>query len=152
LRSISIDEGDELRNTVSAPHGIAVTIGIAIVFLLAGCTIAEWAKRLPLGRSGSAALTPSGSAAALPGYVPETTWTDEPWPLTISEGTLACESISANLGRVTFTTGGNTYWVNGIAKAAQRYADLDEIWRDNPDIPGTKVNIGPLIDRGLALC
>ncbi|WP_420714692.1 DUF2511 domain-containing protein [Mycobacterium sp. Aquia_213] len=80
------------------------------------------------------------------------TWTDGPWPLTVGEGTLACEKLGAHLRRVTFTTGGAIYRVNGTAKAAHKYAHLDQIWRDNPDIPGTKINIGPLLDRGLALC
>ncbi|GBG39628.1 hypothetical protein NJB14197_38740 [Mycobacterium montefiorense] len=53
---------------------------------------------------------------------------------------------------MTFTYGGATYWVNGTAKAAHTYADLVTIWRDNPDIPGTKIDIGPLLDRGSALC
>ncbi|KLO45365.1 hypothetical protein ABH37_00790 [Mycobacterium haemophilum] len=100
----------------------------------------------------SSATLPSPSAAHPGGFVSEATWTDGPWPLTVSEGTLACHPLGAHLGRVTFTSGGTTYWVNGTAKAAHKYADLDDIWRDNPDIPGTKINIGPLLDRGLALC
>lgn len=69
------------------------------------------------------------------------------WPFTVSSGRLRCESGSA----VVFATGGNEYAVNGAA-SSQGYPDIDPIWRDNPDIPGTKVNISPLIDDGLELC
>ncbi|WP_163645871.1 DUF2511 domain-containing protein [Mycobacterium conspicuum] len=90
----------------------------------------------------------STTPAAPRGYVSQATWTDGPWPLTVPDGTLRCEPP----GRVTITNGGVTYWINGSAKAAHKYADLHDVWRDNPDIPGTKIDIGPLLDRGRALC
>jgi hypothetical protein len=73
------------------------------------------------------------------------------WPLTVSEGRLACERGMA----VVFTDpSGNRYAVNGMAMTWDLGADIDPIWRDNPnpDLGGLKVNIGPLIDRGLDLC
>jgi len=68
------------------------------------------------------------------------------WPLTVAEGTLACEGA----GAVTFTAEGTTYAVNGLAAGMDRWADIDPIWAPAPG--GLKKNIGPLIDRGLALC
>lgn len=81
----------------------------------------------------------------------------ERWPLTVTSGTLGCEPVSGNLKvqLVTFSSGGKTYALNGIAcgHAKKRgWLEVRPIWKDNPEIPGTKINIGPLIDRGLALC
>lgn len=103
------------------------------------------------GRTASTSTT-TASPTAPRGFVSEATWTDGPWPLTVPEGTLACESLGGRLGRVTITANGTTYWVNGLAKGTHRFADLDEIWRADPSFPAIKVNIGPLLDRGLALC
>ena len=50
---------------------------------------------------------------------------------------------------IVFHTADQTYALNGLAKG--HYADISPIWRDNPSEPGTKVNIYPLIERGLAL-
>ena len=69
------------------------------------------------------------------------------WPLTVEAGTLDC--IGA--GAVTFTSeDGTTYAVNGLALSSTSYPDIDAIWADASG--GLKKNIGPLIDRGLALC
>jgi hypothetical protein len=40
--------------------------------------------------------------------------------------------------------------VNGLAKR-QGFKDIEPIWADDPET-GLKKNIGPIIDRGLALC
>jgi hypothetical protein len=69
------------------------------------------------------------------------------WPFTVERGVLACEGA----GAVTFEAGGTTFAVNGIA-AGQDFADIEPIWRDDPESPGLKINIGPVIDRGLDLC
>ena len=45
------------------------------------------------------------------------------------------------------------YAVNGTAMA--HYPELpriDRIWAPDPKIPGAKINISPVIDRGLELC
>ena len=75
----------------------------------------------------------------------------EEWPFSVSEGVLHCEG-SGGVGAVTFEADGTTYAVNGFAKELEAGADIEEIWANNPAIPGTKKNIGPIIDRGLALC
>jgi len=53
---------------------------------------------------------------------------------------------------VYFTTDGRRYAVNGTATARKDAPDIDAIWRANPALEGTKINIGPVIDEGLELC
>lgn len=53
-------------------------------------------------------------------------------------------------GSVTFKARGDVYAVNGLAKG-QGFKDIEPIWADDPET-GSKKNIGPIIDRGLALC
>jgi hypothetical protein len=48
---------------------------------------------------------------------------------------------------VTFNVEGTTYGINGDA---HEYPAIDPIWRPVPG--GERVNIGPMIDRGLKLC
>lgn len=85
-----------------------------------------------------------------PGYVEPADF-DEPWPLTVDGGTLRCEPPSA----VVFTApDGTEYAVNGMAES-QDYADIEPIWRDDPDPPAgadLKVSIHPLIEAGLDMC
>jgi hypothetical protein len=74
------------------------------------------------------------------------------WPLTIDEGVLSCDA-----DRVVFTApDGAVYALNGLAEThadQEGWSDVDPIWADNPsDSGGPKLNIGPLIDDGLALC
>lgn len=75
----------------------------------------------------------------------------EAWPFSVSEGVLDCEG-SGGVGAVTFEANGTTYAVNGVAKDQGAGADIEEIWLDDPTIPGAKKSISPIIDRGLALC
>ena len=72
------------------------------------------------------------------------------WPLSMTSGTLNCLPKNGQT-MVTFTTPtGITYAINGSARSM--WPPIDPFWRDNPEIPGTKINIGPLLDAGLALC
>jgi hypothetical protein len=76
------------------------------------------------------------------------------WPLTVDTGVLSCIGRKG-VGLVTFTVDGVTYAVNGLAKQGGRWESIDAIWIDDPNIkvePPVKKNIGPLIERGLALC
>ncbi|HEX2161771.1 MAG TPA: DUF2511 domain-containing protein [Thermoleophilaceae bacterium] len=75
------------------------------------------------------------------------------WPLTVDRGVLSCDGPG-----VVFTTpDGSEYAVNGTAKGAG-YADIEPIWREDPaydlpdDGPPLRVDISPLIERGLELC
>lgn len=52
---------------------------------------------------------------------------------------------------------GTYYWVNGGADLARTWfgvdaKDIRRIWRDDPKNPDLKVYIGPIFDRGRAIC
>jgi len=70
------------------------------------------------------------------------------WMLTVDSGELLCEAPNTV---IFIAPDGTKYAVNGTAKS-RGYTDIQPIWKDNPQIPGTKVNIGSLIDEGLKLC
>lgn len=53
--------------------------------------------------------------------------------------------------RVTFTADGTIYALNGAAKSAGAFDDVAAIWKES-DFPGVRVDIGPMIQRGLELC
>ena len=68
------------------------------------------------------------------------------WPFTVTQGELRCDRDA-----VTFKAHGTTYAVNGTA-GSRGFPRIDPIWRPNPNLPGTRINIGPIIEAGLALC
>ena len=70
------------------------------------------------------------------------------WPLTVSEGTVSCEGA----GEVYFEAQGTKYAVNGLAMENSKFPRIDAIWANAPGLGRLKVNIGPVIDRGLELC
>lgn len=77
----------------------------------------------------------------------------DPWPLTVKDGILRCEEGFGSPYPVTFEDAdGNTYAVNGTAKSRTDLPDVAAIWADNPGNPGAKIDIGGLINAGLALC
>ncbi|MCE8025240.1 DUF2511 domain-containing protein [Billgrantia aerodenitrificans] len=69
------------------------------------------------------------------------------WPFTVESGVVACVDGQAAI----FKSGGKSYQLNGFARS-RGYAPIDPIWRDNPDIPGTKVSIGEMIRIALERC
>lgn len=71
----------------------------------------------------------------------------ENWPFTVDSGRLECWRGPAAV----FVTDGTVYQLNGVAKQ-MGHAPIDPIWRDNPAIPGTKISLGPVIQRALKLC
>lgn len=73
------------------------------------------------------------------------------WPFTVDEGILACYG-SGGVGEVVFTANGINYAVNGIASSKGNYRPKEEVWEDNPSLPGTKKSVGTMISRGLELC
>jgi hypothetical protein len=81
------------------------------------------------------------------------TWEGE-WPLTIAGGVLQLRDGH----HVVLVAKQKVYAVNGAAKGARhffldrpRYVPIDKVWRDDPQVPGLKVSVGPLIAMGLAL-
>ncbi len=71
----------------------------------------------------------------------------ENWPFTVDSGRLECWRGPAAV----FVADGTVYQLNGVAKQ-MGHAPIDPIWRDNPAIPGTKISLGPVIQRALKLC
>jgi len=78
------------------------------------------------------------------------------WPFTVSKGILECVPP----GIITFHTKKNIYAINGLA-SSMGYDKIRQIWRDDPkkkispDQPSslmTKVDLGPIIEKGLELC
>jgi hypothetical protein len=162
-------KSDKLRK------GLLIALGVGVAFDIIGyLALKEWEDKskvrsesttavvttTPPSESTTAAVTttpPSESTTAAvtttpPGYISEATWTDGEWPFTVSEGVLMCTNVGSIPWQVTFTANGVTYAVNGAALLAHLYADMTVIMRDSPAIPGTKVNLRPVVQRGLALC
>ena len=81
------------------------------------------------------------------------------WPFTVDEANLFCEDNA-----IWVETGGTLYPLNGTAKSllprlrpGARIDALPIIWRDDPrfdsnDFQSIKINIGPMIEKGLRLC
>ena len=84
------------------------------------------------------------------------TWTDGPWPFTIEGGELKCVGPADEPGVFIVTNEGEMFALNPVAiQMAERVgaiADLDPIWRSDPNIPDAKVNVSPIILYALALC
>ncbi len=77
------------------------------------------------------------------------------WPFHASEATLYCEGPRAIWAEI----GGQYYALNPLAPqwVAEQHPDitlndLDTVWRDNPDRTGAKADLGPVMDRALAIC
>lgn len=73
------------------------------------------------------------------------------WPLTVEEVQVECLPGSVLLVHAN----GKRYALNGTAMgmADERgYADIEDIWAPNPDLPGTRINIRPIFDRAEATC
>lgn len=85
------------------------------------------------------------------GLVERRTWNDGPWPFTVDTATLFCTKAAGG-ERVTVVADREMYALNGTAESAKLWPPFDPIWLDNPNIPGLKVDIGPMINRGIALC
>ena len=87
----------------------------------------------------------------------------EEWPLTIEKGYLHCDCVDRRgfplfqcvKGAITVhdPLEGITYSVNGVpAPQFARSADIKQIRRTDPKDPSVKIDLGPLIVRGLELC
>lgn len=80
------------------------------------------------------------------------------WPLTVDGGTLRCkfpDSERPQMHALLIEVGSDSYALNGVARthaARNGWRDVRAVWRDNPQIPGTKVAVTPLIERAEALC
>ena len=86
----------------------------------------------------------------------------EDWPLTVERGYLHCDCVKRELpffqcakNALTFHDPAEraTYSVNDVhVPRVVRARDIAPIRRADPKNPSVKVDLGPLIDRGLELC
>src|SRR5438067_6794663 len=78
----------------------------------------------------------------------------EKWPFTVSEGVLTCTPYG-QLHLITFSANGKVYGLNGTARnlAKERgFAEIDEIWKNDPQVEGLKINIDPILQKAFTLC
>lgn len=79
----------------------------------------------------------------------------EEWPLKFDRAVLTCLP-----GGGVFVMDPMTdifYPLNGIAQGQAKTGkvkagEIKAVWLDNPDLPGAKKSIGPMLDKGLELC
>ena len=69
------------------------------------------------------------------------------WPLTVEIGEVECIDGFVAV----FHQNGKAWALNGAAQT-RGYPEIDPIWRDNPSIPGAKVDIGVLTELALKQC
>ena len=67
----------------------------------------------------------------------------ENWAFSVEEGYVYSIDQAA-----IFKAGGIEYQLNGVAQM-KGYKSIDPIWRNNPDYPGMKIDIGPFIKLAL---
>jgi hypothetical protein len=146
-----------------------VLVSLVVVCCALGAIFGRSASRGPQETANAFATITTGLATREVAQAPTPTATAEPtprlppprpsgdvsraefgdkWPLTVEAGELLCIDQA-----VVLDTGGITYAVNGTAKDradASGWQDIEAIWADGD--AGLKKDIGPLIERGLALC
>lgn len=81
---------------------------------------------------------------------PEMTPIGERWPLTVQRAQVIC-GTSDRLMLGVPDADGKWYALNGLASQSRKYADLVDIWKDDPDTPGLKIPMW-LIDYGIERC
>lgn len=82
-------------------------------------------------------------------HISAATWTAGEYPLT-ADGYLECESP----GAIIFKANGKIYGINGTGQGKYKAiaAPLEEIWKPNPAIPGSRIPIADVISEGQKLC
>ncbi len=126
-------------------------LGLLLLVMAAGCSGESGSDRDASG--GAVSETTSVSSAPSERYISQADLGDA-WPLTVPGGMLRCEGP----GAVSFMSDeGIVYAVNGTAVAWSRannlaWSDIDLISALDPNVAGRKINRGPLINDGLALC
>lgn len=106
---------------------------------------------------------PAARAAAAPAPVAaeEEEWTTisrydmaaGDWPLTVEWVEVWCDGKDGYGAVYARGPEGRVYAVNGTARNwSPEMSDIRPIWRKDPDIPGARINIGPIIDAGLETC
>jgi hypothetical protein len=100
-------------------------------------------------------ITPIPTATTVdPYFVTRQQFSDE-WPFTVDEGRLLCIPVGGGLHHALFLAGGTFYALNGTARSAaesEGYIDVFEIWRDDPDAEGLKINMTPMLRLAERAC
>ena len=135
----------QVRTVVRDVLALSVGFGLGVLYSQMGGTAPDPAA--PPAEEQRAVISSTVSAAA---------WTDGPWPFTVEGGELTCIGPDDDPGVFLVTDDGDMFALNPAAiRMADRVgaaADLDPIWRNDPEILGGKVNVSPMILYGLALC
>ena len=126
---------------------LAVSVGFGLGFLYS----------LPWGSDADSVDPPADrQRIEQSGTVSAATWTDGPWPFTVEDGELVCIEPVDDPGVFLVTATGEMFALNPaailMAERVGARADLDPIWRNDPDILGAKVNVSPMILYALTLC
>lgn len=115
---------------------LVLVLILAVIAAITGFLL-WWAFNQP-----SNTVTPQESDAA---YLTRTEF-GEAWPLTVDRVQVFCTGN----GGIIVADGEQRYALNGAAQS--QAPAINPIWKENPEIPGTKINIAPLIERGQTLC
>ena len=126
---------------------LAVSVGFGLGFLYSlPCGV----ETDPVDRPADTQRTEQSST------VSAATWTDGPWPFTIDRGELTCIGPVDDPSVFLVTDRGEMFALNPaailMADRVGAIADLDPIWRDDPEILDAKVNVSPMILHALTLC
>lgn len=111
--------------------------GCMVLFLVVGGLLAAgllWNAVTGGGDSRSKNVSRSGYGAS--------------WPLTVDSAKIGC----ANGQDAYVQVGSIRYALNGTAKADGGYSNIAAIWADDPQSPGLKLSITPLIADAQKLC
>ena len=76
------------------------------------------------------------------------------WAFTVESGTLDCidNNSGVNIAAVIRAPQVGIVALNGVAQSVEGVLSTETIWKDDPNMPGLKVNIGPFIDLANQLC
>ena len=72
------------------------------------------------------------------------------WPFTVDEGRIGCKQGIAPY----FSVHGIQYALTGFGQSLgmKPLYPTTALWRDDPAYPGTKVNLGPIMEKAKELC
>lgn len=149
----------EARQQAARDRRIATMEQRAAERLAAGQLSVEPNRSAP--SSGQAAASFDGGTPLIKtgenqAFVMSATWADGPWPFTVAAGNIGCVTIDAGPVLVFADMDGTVWPLNGLAIAhgpqVGGQPSLDPIWSLNPQIPGTRVPLGPIMDAARSLC
>ncbi|WP_421722554.1 DUF2511 domain-containing protein [Alloalcanivorax xenomutans] len=100
-----------------------------------------------LGCSDSDTAAPNGQVNPSM-RVTEVSFSNGPWPFTFEAGEIQCQE---RMGVALKTDDGALYALNGTGTGVSLNSD-STVWKDNPEIPGTKVSLSSMINYALESC